>query len=91
MRKARFWQGVSLHRRNERERVVPDRLLDGRKAGGAGGDAARGAVSNAQYARVATYSADTALRDIRDLVRRGILVRSEGRGREYELSAGADG
>ncbi len=36
VRKARFWQGVNLHRLNERQRLVLDRLLGGRGARGGG-------------------------------------------------------
>jgi Fic family protein len=41
-----------------------------------------------RYARIARCSEDTALRDIRDLVQRGILVQNEGGGRSvsYRVS-----
>jgi Fic family protein len=41
----------------------------------------RGFLTTSKYARIARCSADTALRDIGDLVERGVLVRNPAGGR----------
>ncbi len=76
--KARFWeriQGVAL---NDRQRLVLNRLLDGFE----------GKLTTSKYAKLATCSHDTALRDILPLVERGILVRNPegGRSTSYGLA-----
>jgi len=60
-----------------RQRLVLERLL---------GDF-EGHLTNAKYAKLAKCSPDTALRDIGDLVARGVLVRNPGggRGASYRL------
>ena len=77
--KARFWEyiaGVSL---NERQRLMLGRLLDGFE----------GKLTNAKWAKIAKCSPDTALRDLQDLVGRGILVRGPegGRSTSYLLAS----
>ncbi len=76
--KARFWEqnaGVSL---NDRQRRVINRLLDGydRK------------LTTTRWSGMTGCSQDTALRDITDLMERGILVRSTagGRSTSYALA-----
>ena len=76
--KAQFWQrwaGIPL---NERQISMLNRLLDG---------VFKGSLTNAKWAALAKCSADTALRDINDLLARGVLRRLEGGGRStgYEL------
>ncbi len=69
--KARFWEdnaGVSL---NERQRRVINRLLDGYD----------GRLTTTRWAGMTGCSQDTALRDITDLMERGVLVRSKAGGR----------
>jgi Fic family protein len=80
MRKARFWESVATQPLNERQRKVINRLLDGFE----------GKLTNAKWAAVAKTSPDTALRDINDLVRRGILSKEPGGGRStsYALASG---
>ena len=78
--KAKFWErnaGISL---NERQRRVVDRLLDGYD----------GRLTSTRWAGMTGCSQDTALRDITDLVERGVLVRSAagGRSTSYALAAG---
>lgn len=77
MRKARFWDGLADQPLNERQRKVLNRLLDGFE----------GKLTNAKWAALAKTSSDTALRDIGDLVERGVLVRdaSGGRSTSYSL------
>ena len=75
--KARFWEGIASLPINERQRVVINHLLDGLE----------GKLTTSRWARMTTRSQDTALRDITDLMERGILVRSTegGRSTSYVL------
>lgn len=72
LRKAAVWRrvhdGLPL---NERQRRVVNRLLDGFE----------GFLTTSKYARIARCSTDTALRDIGDLVERGVLIRNAAGGR----------
>ncbi|MFA7234544.1 MAG: DUF4172 domain-containing protein [Terrimicrobiaceae bacterium] len=63
---------------NERRRLAINRLLDGFE----------GKLSTSKYAKLTKCSADTALRDIKDLIDRRILVReaSGGRSTSYRLN-----
>ncbi len=56
---------------NERQRKIINRLLDGFE----------GKLTSSKYAKLAKCSEDTALRDIRALVERGIMIKTEGGGR----------
>lgn len=69
--KARFWQDLQGTALNERQVRVLNRLLDGFE----------GKLTNSKWAALAKCSSDTALRDITDLVERGILVRTAAGGR----------
>ena len=62
---------------SERQTNVLKRVLDGFE----------GKLSNAKWAVLGKCSADTALRDINDLLARGVLRKLEGGGRNtgYEL------
>jgi Fic family protein len=64
---------------NNRQRSVINRLLDGFE----------GKLSSSKYAKLAKCSADTALRDINDLLDRRILVRESpgGRSTSYRLAS----
>jgi Fic family protein len=76
--KARLWQRINRHPVNDRQRLVINRMLNGFK----------GFLSTSKYAKLAKCSTDTALRDIRELLERGILVQNPGRGRStsYRLA-----
>jgi Fic family protein len=79
LRKAKMWEQINSHSPvNERQRKIINRLLDGFE----------GRLSTSKYARLAKCSADTALRDIKSLLDRGILVQEEGGGRNtsYRLA-----
>ena len=78
LHKARFWQSVNRRPVNERQRLVLNRMLNGFK----------GFLNNSKYARLAKCSSDTALRDIRELLERRILVQNEGRGRSTSYRLG---
>jgi len=71
LRKARVWQRAESASVNERQRKVLNRLLDGFE----------GKLTSSKYAKLAKCSSDTALRDIRDLLDRGVLLRNPGGGR----------
>ena len=76
--KAQFWQRWAGTPMNARQTLVLNRVLDGFE----------GKLTNAKWAALGKCSADTALRDINDLLARSVLRRLEGRGRStgYELS-----
>jgi Fic family protein len=80
LRKARFWQRLQAEPVNERQRTVLNRML---------GDW-QGFMTSSKYATLAKCSADTALRDIADLVQRGALVQNPagGRSTSYRLYGG---
>ncbi len=69
--KARFWDRVNENPVNVRQKTVLSRMLD----------AFQGYLTTSKYAKLAHCSNDTALRDIRDLLNRGVLVKNEGGGR----------
>ena len=76
MRKARFWEALADQPMNERQKKVLNRLLDGFE----------GKLTNAKWSALTKTSSDTALRDISDLVQRGILKRDAGGGRSTSYS-----
>ncbi len=80
--KAQFWQRWAGTPLNARQTLVLNHLLDR-----APGEAA-GKLTNAKWAAIAKCSADTALRDINDLLAQGVLRKLEGGGRStgYELN-----
>jgi Fic family protein len=72
LRKAKIWERINNQSQvNERQRKVINRLLDGFE----------GKLSTSKYAKLAQCSGDTALRDIRILLDRGVLIQDEGGGR----------
>ena len=78
LHKARLWQRINPKPVNERQREVINRMLDDFK----------GHLTTSKYAKLAKCSNDTALRDIRELLARGILVKNPGGGRStsYRLA-----
>ena len=72
-----FWQRWAELPLNERQIKLLNRLLDGFE----------GKLTSSKWAAIAKCSADTALRDISDLVARGVLKKSGsgGRSTSYEL------
>lgn len=75
--KAKFWEKYSSAGLNARQTQILNRLLDGFE----------GNLTNAKYAKLARTSSDTALRDLNDLVAKGILHKAPagGRGTSYHL------
>lgn len=76
MHKARVWEKINAAPVNERQRQVINRLLDGFE----------GKLTSSKYAKLAKCSEDTALRDIKTLVERGILIKNEAGGRSTSYS-----
>ena len=75
--KAQFWK---LHEHtpiNERQRLILNKLFDSYE----------GKLQTSKWAKIAKTSTDTALRDIKDLVEKGILQKTDqgGRNANYEL------
>ena len=80
--KARFWQQWATTPLNERQVKLLNRLLDGFD----------GKLTSSKWAAIAKCSPDTALRDITDLLARGVLRKSDagGRSTSYELNDPAE-
>jgi len=78
LHKAKLWQRINRRPVNDRQREVINRMLDGFE----------GFLTTSKYAKLAKCSQDTALRDIRELLERGIIVQNPGRGRStsYRLA-----
>jgi len=76
---ARLWQRINTRPVNERQRMVINRMLE---------HDWEGHVNTSKYARLAKCSQDTALRDIKELVGRNVLIKNEGGGRStsYRLA-----
>ncbi|MGY8524833.1 Fic family protein [Paracidovorax citrulli] len=81
LRKATFWRRFASMAFNERQIKGVNRLLDGFD----------GKLTSSKWAAMTKCSPDTALRDINDLMARGVLRKMEGGGRStaYELVVGA--
>jgi Fic family protein len=77
LHKARFWRRWAQTPMNERQVKVLNRMLDGFE----------GKLTSSKWASIVKCSPDTALRDINDMVDRGVLQRTAGGGRStgYEI------
>jgi Fic family protein len=75
-RKAEFWNKHAAVPLNGRQRDILNRLLDGFAS----------KLTSSKYAIIEKTSPDTALRDITDLVARGILAKDQGGGRSTSYS-----
>ncbi|WP_372825885.1 Fic family protein [Polaromonas sp.] len=73
--KAQFWQRWAGTPMNARQTLVLNHVLDRVP------DGMEGKLTNARWAAIGKCSADTALRDINDLLARGVLRKLEGGGR----------
>ena len=76
LHKARFWKTHANTRFNDRQRLMLNKLLDGFE----------GKLTSSKWAMIAKTSQDTALRDIGELVERGILAKDAGGGRSTSYS-----
>lgn len=76
--KTRFWQRWATTPLNARQVKLVNRLLDGFE----------GKLTSSKWAAIAKCSPDTALRDITDLLARGVLRKSDagGRSTSYDLN-----
>ncbi len=77
LQKADFWDQHKETELNSRQRLMINRLLDGFD----------GKLKTSKWAKITKCSADTALRDIKDLIEKGILQQeaSGGRSTNYQL------
>lgn len=77
IRKAAFWKLHEQTSINERQRIIINRLLDGFE----------GKLQTSKWAKITKVSTDTALRDIKDLIEKGILKETQEKGRNanYEF------
>jgi Fic family protein len=69
--KARFWEKHLTTPLNDRQRIVLNKLLDGFE----------GKLTSSKWAKITKTSQDSAVRDLNDLLQRGILAREPGGGR----------
>ena len=74
--KARYWEKLRDVPLNDRQRLVINRLLEGFE----------GKLTTSKWAALTKSSTDTALRDIQQLVERGVLVRNPAGGRSTSYS-----
>lgn len=70
-KKARFWESHPSGSINERQQIMINKLFDGFE----------GKLTSSKWAKIAKCSQDTALRDILDLVEKGILIKDSAGGR----------
>jgi Fic family protein len=77
LKKARVWNAANRYSLNDRQRLIINRLFDDFV----------GKLTSGKYAKLAKCSHDTALRDIKELERYGIMRQGQGSGRgtHYEL------
>lgn len=77
LQKAEFWKLHEHTAINARQRLVLNKLFDGFE----------GKLQTSKWAKIAKTSPDTALRDIKDLIDKGIFKKTEdgGRNANYEL------
>lgn len=71
LQKARFWERHIDTDLNQRQRLMLNKLLDGFE----------GKLTSTKWAKITKTSADTALRDIQDLLNKKILTKEVGGGR----------
>jgi Fic family protein len=78
LNKARFWDRFAGTKFNERQRSMINRLLN----------EFDGKLTSSKWAKLEKCSQDTALRDIEDLIRMGVLMKdsSGGRSTSYSLA-----
>lgn len=75
--KARFWEKNSGTILNPRQKLILNKMLDGFE----------GKLNSSKWAKINKCSTDTALRDINDLIIKGILLKQDsgGRSTSYQL------
>ncbi len=77
IKKHKFWNSYGIIIKNDRQKKVLNKLLEG----------FTGNLTTSKWAKITKCSQDTALRDIQDLIDKGILIKSDsgGRSTKYEL------
>lgn len=70
-RKAEFWDHIGGTEINNRQRLLLNKLVDGFD----------GKLTSSKWAKIAKCSTDTALRDIQDLMDKGLLIKEDAGGR----------
>lgn len=80
MRKAKFWERPATQTISGRQKRMLNKLLDGFE----------GKLTSSKWATITKTSQDTAIRDIQDLIERGLLVKEAvgGRSTRYILKEG---
>jgi len=80
MQKAKFWEKYSRISFNDRQKIMLNKLLDG----------FTGKFNSSKWAKITKCSSDTAIRDINDLLSKGILEKEPagGRSTSYSLAMG---
>jgi Fic family protein len=73
--KAEFWKQHKNTAINERQRTILNMLFDGFD----------GKLQSSKWAKITKVSTDTALRDIKDLLKKGILQETTEGGRKCQL------
>jgi Fic family protein len=76
--KAQLWDSINLKPVHDRQRLIINKMLENNF---------EGFINTSKYAKLASCSKDTALRDIQELKERGILIKNPGSGRStsYKL------
>ncbi len=78
VRKHHFWMQNNVHIGNDRQRMMLNKLMDNFE----------GNLTSSKWAKMTKVSTDTALRDITDLMNKGVLFKTDsgGRSTNYELN-----
>lgn len=71
LQKAEFWKRNAAVNLNNRQHAIINKLLDGFE----------GKLTTTKYAKITKCSRDTALRDVTDLMDKGVLTKEEGLGK----------
>ena len=74
--KAELWQKIASIVINKRQRLMINKLMDG----------FFGKLTSSKWAKITKTSTDTALRDIKDLIEKGILKQDDAGGRSTHYS-----
>ncbi|HEY1166738.1 MAG TPA: Fic family protein, partial [Chitinophaga sp.] len=79
IKKAKFWEHPATQNLNSRQQLMMNKLLE----------RFEGKLTSSKWAKIAKCSQDTAIRDIQDLVERGLLVKEAagGRSTSYGLNS----
>jgi len=78
--KVKFWQKWATVVFNERQKKVVNRLLE------SGPEGFEGGLTNKKYKGMTKVSRESVKRDISDLVKKGVLIKNPGGGRNVSYS-----